>query len=570
MSVLTGLKGQVLILKNIAVYRVVCWVVAALAVFLLFWFALPPLNLRSVEFWEFLLGVLVIVFIALVLTGKGIAVKKNTEPRVVEVGGNRVTLPQVPISGLRANKALKVLLCIAGGIVALMAIFWLIGAQFFNASRYQSLLVKTDGDFAEDIAELSMSQIPVVDRDTAVQLGARKLGEMSDLVSQFEISEEYYTQINYGEKPVRVTPLEYGDVIKWLNNQSKGVPAYLRLDMVTQETELIRLDEGIKYAPCEYFMRDLKRYLRFHYPTKIFDESYSFEIDENGTPYWIVSCITYRIGVWSGADVEGAILVNAVTGEHQYYPVAEVPSWVDRVYHADLIIEQLNLNGKYQNGFWNAYFGQRGVLMTTDGYNYIAVGDDVYLYTGMTSVAADQSNVGFVLVNMRTKETKFYTVPGATEKSAQRSAQGQVQDQGYTATFPLLLNVNDRPTYFMSLKDSAQMIKMYAFVDVEKYNIVGIGATVAEARENYAEAIGSEDGVETPAGEAVTGVISEIYAAVLDGNTQFYFRLENDETIYVAPIRLSEQLPFLKAGDTVNLEYTGEGNVRTVTAIQAG
>ncbi len=570
MSVLTGLKGQVLILKNIAVYRVVCWVVAALAVFLLFWFALPPLNLRSVEFWEFLLGVLVIVFIALVLTGKGIAVKKNTEPRVVEVGGNRVTLPQVPISGLRANKALKVLLCIAGGIVALMAIFWLIGAQFFNASRYQSLLVKTDGDFAEDIAELSMSQIPVVDRDTAVQLGARKLGEMSDLVSQFEISEEYYTQINYGEKPVRVTPLEYGDVIKWLNNQSKGIPAYLRLDMVTQETELIRLDEGIKYAPCEYFMRDLKRYLRFHYPTKIFDESYSFEIDENGTPYWIVSCITYRIGVWSGADVEGAILVNAVTGEHQYYPVEEVPSWVDRVYHADLIIEQLNLNGKYQNGFWNAYFGQRGVLMTTDGYNYIAVGDDVYLYTGMTSVAADQSNVGFVLVNMRTKETKFYTVPGATEKSAQRSAQGQVQDQGYTATFPLLLNVNDRPTYFMSLKDSAQMIKMYAFVDVEKYNIVGIGATVAEARENYAEAIGSEDGVETPSGEAVTGVISEIYAAVLDGNTQFYFRLENDETIYVAPIRLSEQLPFLKAGDTVNLEYTGEGNVRTVTAIQAG
>ena len=168
--------------------------------------------------------------------------------------------------------------------------------------------------------------------------------------------------------------------------------------------------------------------------------------------YWIVSCITYRIGVWSGADVEGAILVNAVTGEHQYYPVEEVPSWVDRVYHADLIIEQLNLNGKYQNGFWNAYFGQRGVLMTTDGYNYIAVGDDVYLYTGMTSVAADQSNVGFVLVNMRTKETKFYTVPGATEKSAQRSAQGQVQDQGYTATFPLLLNVNDRPTYFMSLK----------------------------------------------------------------------------------------------------------------------
>ena len=303
-------------------------------------------------------------------------------------------------------------------------------------------------------------------------------------------------------------------------------------------------------------MRDLGRYLRFHYPTKIFD-NFSFEVDEDGTPYWIAPTIRYRIGVWGGRDIGGAVLVNAVTGEHRYYPLEEIPQWVDQVFRADIVIEQLEYNGKYQDGFWNSYFGQKGVLRPTEGYNYIAMNDDVYLYTGMTSVASDQSNVGFVLVNMRTKETKFYSVPGAEELSAMSSAEGQVQHLNYTATFPLLLNVADRPTYFLSLKDAAGLVKMYAFVDVERYQVVGTGATVDEARDSYVKALSQEGDVEAGGGEEKSGVIALISSAVVDGNTHYYFTLEGEETVYIASIEVSDRLPFLAPGDRIAFRYTG-------------
>ncbi len=239
---------------------------------------------------------------------------------------------------------------------------------------------------------------------------------------------------------------------------------------------------------------------------------------------------------------------------------------MDRVYSDTLVMQQLDWNGKYQSGFWNSYFGQKGVLRTTDGYNYIANNDDVYLYTGMTSVTGDQSNVGFVLVNMRTKETKFYAVPGA-ENSAMRSAEGQVQHLGYTSTFPILLNIGDRPTYFLSLKDAAGLVKMYAFVDVERYQVVGTGGTVEEARAGYIKTLQDEADV-TAGAQEVTGVIAEIHSAVLDGNTRYYFRLEDSDAVYVAEIALSSRLPFLKAGDTVVMTCTGEGEMVQVLSLQ--
>ena len=278
--------------------------------------------------------------------------------------------------------------------------------------------------------------------------------------------------------------------------------------------------------------------------------------------------IDYRIGWWDGTDINGAVLVNAVTGESKYYPKDEVPQWIDQLYTSDLIITQLDDNGKYQNGFLNSIFGQRNVRRTTYGYNYLAINDDVYLYTGMSSVTADESNIGFVLVNLRTKETKFYTVPGATEYSAMEAAQGQVQHLNYTATFPLLLNVSNRPTYFVSLKDAAGLVKMYAFVDVEQYQIVGTGQTIDEARRNYREALNLEDAeiALESADEPVSGTIDEIYAVVVSGNTVYYFTLTGDETIYTASITSNERLPFMKSGDRV--KFTCSAGIAPVQVIE--
>lgn len=556
-------------------------IVSAIIIFILFYLELPPLNLRSERFWSFLFQCVVIV---LVINGFGVIRNLITSIHINGVHG---------MGELNLRQTSKSFLLGAFLLIIILAVQFLgniIGHPFFHSGAYSRLIAVEDGDFATDVAELSMNQIPVVDKDSAQRLGNRKLGEMSDLVSQFEIM-DMYTQINYQGTPYRVTPLQYGDMIKWFTNRSHGLPAYVMVNMVTQETSLHRLEEGMKYSPSEYFFRNLNRHLRFSHPTLIFDfDDISFEIDEDGTPYWVAPVISYRIGLWSGKDVSGVVLVNAVTGEDTYYKLEDIPTWVDQVFISRLIVNQLNYYGMYQNGFINSMFGQKGVRQTTDGYNYIAIGDDVYLYTGVTSVTSDESNIGFMLVNLRTKDAKYYTIPGATEYSAMDSAEGQVQQMNYAATFPLLLNISDRPTYFLSLKDAAGLVKMYAFVDVEQYQVVGTGTTVKAAMANYETALGIESGEidpdsagnpsqsEVPDEEpeeplipeaSITGTISAVSSAVVDGNTRYYFLLEGDETIYTASITVDPRLPFLKSGDQVTFEYAATGTTRTICSMEA-
>jgi hypothetical protein len=555
-------------------HYVVRTVLVLIVIFLLFYFQLPAINLRSQAFYGFMIEVIVA---CVIIYGAG---------RIKDIFTNKVEGPtrrQTIRMGLRTLG--KPLLTCLGVVVVLFVITIIgnvIGVPLFHANAYANLVNVQEGNFTDDVSELSMSSIPVVDWDTASRLGKRKLGEMSDLVSQFEITEEY-TQINYNNTPYRVTPLAYADVFKWFNNQKNGLPGYIMVNMVTQEASLVRFSdgEGMKYSKSEYFFRNIYRYIRMKYPTKIFDDI-SFEVADDGTPYWVAPVIRYRIGLWNGKDIGGAILVNALTGESEYYDVADVPSWIDQVYISDVIEEQLNYYGLYQNGFINSLIGQNGVLKTTEGYNYIAVDDDVYLYTGLTSVTSDQSNIGFVLVNLRTKEANYYAIPGAEEMSAMASAEGQVQNLKYSATFPILLNVADRPTYFLSLKDDAGLVKMYAFVDVEQYQVVATGSTVKAAMENYAEILSEEtdtqieveeDGTSSEEEEEAdlvqtSGTITAISSVVVDGNTCYYFLLDDDSAVYTAFISVSEQLPFLQTGDQVEVSYKEEGNTRSVTKLE--
>ena len=451
-------------------------------------------------------------------------------------------------------------------VVAALIVTALVGALtswvVLRAKDYQALLPIDSGSFASEIEEVSYDRIPMLDRDSAEKLGDRKLGELADMVSQFEVAENY-TQINYHGRPVRVTPLRYGDIIKWFNNRSEGLPAYLIIDMVTQNVEVVRLDEGMKYTTAEHFSRNLYRHLRFQYPTFMFEEPV-FEIDEDGTPYWVCAKKEKTIGLFGGTDNNGAVLVNAVTGESEY--LTEPPEWVDHVYSAELIIEQYDYYGMYHNGFINSILGQRDVTVTTDGYNYIAEGDDVYLYTGVTSVGGDESNVGFLLSNQRTKETKYYPCAGATEYSAIDSAEGQVQNLRYTATFPLLLNVAEQPTYFMALKDASELVKMYAMVNVNQYQIVATGATVAECESNYRQMLrqsnlisddqtGIDQPVETDR-RSLEGVIAEIRSAVVDGNSIYFLRFtgETDFTVRMSAADVP-YAPLLNVGDRVCVWY---------------
>lgn len=425
----------------------------------------------------------------------------------------------------------------------------------FHAKSYQQqLTLDKKADFYKDNETISYQSIPVVDRDSAEKLGDRKMGQMVDYVSQFEVDESY-SQINYKDTPYRVTPLEYSDWIKWFTNRKEGLPAYIRVNMVSQESEVVELEEGMKYATSDHFRRNIYRHLRFNYPTKMFDEL-SFEINDKGVPYWVAPVYDYKIGFFGGKDIVGAVLVNAINGDHQYYDIKDVPQWVDRVYPSDLVISQLENYGKYTNGFLNSMFSQKGVLQPTDGYNYIVIDDDVYLYTGLTSVSKDASNVGFALINLRTKDGKYYNISGAEEHSAMSSAEGKVQNLKYTATFPILVNASGEPTYFLSLKDSSNLVKMYAFVSVKNYQIVATGTTVSEAEKNYYEILAQNGKTNvTSQYEKISGTITDINSAVKEGNSIYYFKIDGADQIFIADISLSNELPLLKAGDQVEVQY---------------
>jgi hypothetical protein len=342
-------------------------------------------------------------------------------------------------------------------------------------------------------------------------------------------------------------------------------------DMRTQAVTVVRLEEGIKYSPSELFNRYIDRHLRFLYPTAIFGDV-NFEIDENGTPYWVASVEKKTIGLFGGTDVQGAVLVNAITGEGTYYDVEDVPTWVDRVYDADLVMTQYDYYGEYHNGFWNSIFGQTDCTVTTEGYNYIAMDDDVWLYTGITSVGGDESNIGFILVNQRTKEAHYYSCAGANEYSGMASAEGAVQQFSYDATFPLLMNINGEPTYFMALKDASQLVKMYAMVNVQEYQIVATGSSVEGCLENY-QTLLAQNGVisaeeVTPISEVdtVTGQVEEIRSAVMEGNTTYFIRLAGESCYYTITAVEAPRAVILNEGDTVTITYVPQENTDLLTA----
>ena len=524
--------------------RVLTNIAVTLAVgFLYFYFELPALNLQSPDFYTFVLLLCAAYCICAVFTS-GFQGQGAGEYFIF------------------VKKQCRIPFFLAIGMVALALVGSLAGSVIFRAKSYAGLLPVEDGDFAAEVDEISYDQIPMLDKYSAERLGDRKLGELSDMVSQFEVVDDY-TQINYRGRPVRIATLMYADLVKWFTNRSDGLPAYLLIDMVTQNVELVRLEEGIKYTNVEHFGRNLYRHLRFHFPTYMFSNPV-MEVNEEGTPYWICPRLVKTIGLFGGVDVKGAVLVNAINGECQYYE--EVPPWVDNLYPAGLIVQQYDYYGMYHNGFINSIFGQRDVKVTTDDYNYIAMGDDVWVYTGVTSTGGDQSNIGFILTNQRTKESKFYSCAGATEHSAMASAQGQLQHLQYTATFPLLLNVGGQPTYFMAMKDKAQLVKQYAMVNVQQYQIVATGDTVAECEQGYLALLSQNGVLDGNTGlsgtETVEGTIAELRSAVLDGNTVVFIRLTGSELFYTVSAVDQPLAVILNEGDRVAVTFRpGEGSI---------
>lgn len=520
-----------------------------------YYISLPAVNIHAGGFWGFILFLLAAILVAAAVRG-------------VSGPGKAAGRGRAWLEAARDKKSLKILLGLFLAVLAVYVVGSILSSPIVNARKYQKLLEPETRDFTEDIKPVNYNQIPLLDKDSAELLGNRKMGSMVDMVSQFEVS-SIYSQINVNGRPVRVTPLVYASPIKWLTNRREGIPAYITIDMATQNTELVKLSPGICYSESEYFNRNIYRHLRFRYPTYIFDQL-SFEIDDDGTPYWICPVKKFSIGLFGGQTIGRVVLCNAVTGECQDMSVEECPTWVDRVYPADLLIELYDYHGTLIHGFFNSILGQKGCLKTTDGYNYLALDDDVWVYTGVTSVSGDRSNVGFVLINQRTRETRYYEVAGAEEYSAMESAEGQVQNLGYQATFPLLLNIANEPTYFIALKDNAGLVKKYAMVNIQKYQNVAIGDTVAACEQTYVKLLKTGGGSSTDSQETeeIQGRIRRIAQGVIEGNTHFYLVLEDSDQIFDVPLVDFMEVIRYEVGDEIVIEYRPGQPVATVLALE--
>ena len=514
----------------------------------LYFFMLPPLNVTSMGFWMF---VMMMLFLFIVISFSS---KIST------------TIMRIRKNDYRGLGKLFVVLLIIPMIIIFVNF---ILSPLFHSRAFSNRITVVedteDSNFITEVSEVDFSSLPLLDRESSSRLGDRVMGQMPELVSQFYVS-NLYTQINYNNEIIRVTPLEYNGVFKYISNYKDGVKGYITVNSTNGESKLIKLDKGMKYLPSAYLMKDLYRHLRFSYPTKIFGQM-NFEIDNEGNPYWITPTLKY-VGIELREDVSGVIITNAITGENKYYDVGEVPSWIDHVYNASMIISQVNDWGKYRDGFLNSIFGQKNVVATTDGYNYMVMDDDVYLYTGITSVSSDESNLGFILTNLRTKSTRFYSVPGAEEYSAMDSAVGQVQQMRYKSTFPLLINLNNRPTYLVSLKDDAGLVKMYGFIDVNDYQKVVVTDSskgIQVAANNYLNNVSFEVDDSLLIDKDI--VIKSINTANIEGNTYYYFIDMNNNKYYVSINVDSKKLPFVKVGDTLRIKVYNESDVTEIIEI---
>ena len=544
-----------------------------------YYFMLPPLNFKAFELYIYI-AVLLVSYIGIF----GLLSKAYFRPEYMEYAKNKVKIPIV--------------------LILVLAVFvgvgYLVGAEFFRAKEYSKLIDVKEGDFAEEVAEIDFQSVPRLDKDSSNMIATRALGELSDYVSQFVVNSYYSTQINYKGTPVRVQSLDYGDIFKWLKNTKEGIPAYIIVDMTTQKAEAVRLEEGMKYSPAEHFNEYLIRHVRFKYPTLMLGDP-SFEIDDTGRPYWIVPVLDKTIGLFGGTDVIGAVIVDSINGDTvlvstsldgktklntDKFVTDEEFQWLDHVYSASIVNQQYNYYGKYNNGFINSFLGQENVKVTSSGYNYLALNDDVYMYTGVTSISEDNSIIGFILINQRTKEAVYYQQAGALEETARTSAQGKVQQYGYTATFPILLNVSGEPTYFMALKDTSQLVKMYAMVNVKQSTIVGVGASLAECTEDYAaelqkndvdidvdvDSMGQEDTPDAPQDDAVEvkGKVQEIRSVITGGETYFYIRLSGNNAYYKVAVKEAEKIVILNVGDeiTFTVDKDAKGEIIPVKSVK--
>ncbi len=513
-------------------------IIIAIIGFLFFYLGMPVINYGFTGF-AFILMALIVFF--LILTG-------------FETNGKKITMK---ISGLH-----KVLFAIGGILLFYVTILPLVtSAPMFRSGAYREVIgpVHTGKEIANHIAPISINKVRVVDEELAHLLGEKILGSDPALGSKSELGEFFIQKV--GDDLYWVAPLLHSGFFKWLNN-SEGTEGYVMVSATNErDVKLVQNLNGkdlkIKYQPAAFFGSYMERKVYFNgYATTGLDD-YSFEIDDSGKPYWVATKYAKKVG-FGGNDATGVVLLDAQTGDIKEYSIADAPKWVERIQPISFVIDQLSDWGEYVHGYWN--FSNENKLMITEDLTLV-YGDDgrSYWYTGVSSVGKEESAVGFVLVDTRTKEATMYNQSGATEYAAQRSAEGKVQEKGYRASLPVPYNINGIPTYVMTLKDGGGLVKMYAMVAIGDYTIVGVGNTMRETLMSFKNVYNmagnriNPDATDTR--KELNTVVRRIQSDIKNGNSFYYFTVDGYPKIFIGSSQLSNELPVTTVGDSIRISF---------------
>ena len=520
--------------------RIALFVIFAAVIGGFYYAYFPAINIHLEIFWT----TLIVVFLSL-------AIILGAKSSISQMVGRLSKKPSIKEFSWFA-KLCSVLVIVCVGVLIVGSA---LGATLFRSRAYANLLPVDKREFTEDIEQSDqVTDIALMDTESARIFGNRKIGSLSDVVSQYEIEADY-TQISIKGQPMKVSGLKYASFFKWWNNRNSGVPGYVQVNPVNSEAKYVKLTKPMKYVPSAYFNYNLQRHVQLTYPTKIIS-GYKFEVDDDGNPYYICPTMTARVGLFGGIDVNGVIICDPIDGECKYYAIGDCPSWVDSVYDGHLLTKKYNWHGMLSGGYINSIIGQKGCKQATDDFGYKIIGDDVWVYTGVTSAYGEQSNIGFVMMNQRTSEARYYQVSGAEEHSAMSAAEGEVQEKGYKASFPSLINVSGTPTYIMVLKDAGGVVKLYAMVNVEQYNIVATATSQTKVFEEYKTLLASDGKLETEENDLKEDTITVQSVEYIDSDdgTMVYIKDTNHQ-VYKQAFKEDESLIRISAGDVLHVKY---------------
>lgn len=485
--------------------------------------------------------------------------------------------------------------------MALLAIFLVVSlfsSPVFKSKQYAEMLPTPKiSKFSDDVSPVDIKKMRQVTKTLANLLAEKKLGEMPGLGSRAAVGSMNLQLVNgsfniingSGEKQklvfendlVWAGPLIHSGFSKQLSH--KSTPGYILVSAtdpsvvhfvthiqkssVVQEKNTDRMGDvsitnddfeelSLQYlSEGAYFGSLVQRHLYTNGYHNVGLTDFSFEISDDGRPFYVVTKFKKQIGFYC-PEATGVIIVDSQNGKIEEYTIDNTPSWVDRIQPENFVTDQINWQGKYKLGFWNSLFAKKDVFMTTPGMSLVYGADgQSYWYTGIQSVGADQSTMGFVLVNTRTKDFRWYQISGANETAAKTSAQSApgVREAEFRASAPILYNVLGEPTYFMTLHGDDGLVKMFSFVNVKDYQVLGVGRSIDQALKDYQTSLVNLNRSTNIDDLVERKTIEDTVKQIVTEGDFYFFLLENHTGEFYASSSLSPKIKWTQPGQKITI-----------------